>query len=115
MSIAPRMILLFAAVLAGGCAGAPARESPDAARDRFAREFLQTLAPDEVEVFRQAKREDLAMFHFGAGSRIRSLYFHGRDSPGRAAFCVADAICDIDAESNRIVVRTWELVQAGER
>ena len=39
------------------------------------------LRPDELEVIRTARREDLARFHFNHGEYIRNLWVHHGGSP----------------------------------
>lgn len=79
--------------------------------DRLARSFLKTLAEKDIADFREAEESDLPMFHFGAGSRVRELYF-GPDGEGRKALCTPSVYCDIDAQSMRIVERTWQIVHS---
>lgn len=78
--------------------------------DRLARSFIGTLSPADIEVFRRSSDSDLPRFHFGAGSRVRHLYF-GPGAEGRKTLCRQDDYCDIDRESMRIVERTWEIIQ----
>lgn len=84
--------------------------APGTNLDRLARGFIGTLSEEDVRTFERAERGDLPMFHFGAGSRVRQLYF-GRDGEGRKSFCTPGAYCDIDRESMRIVERAWEIIR----
>lgn len=92
-----------------GCAH-PARDQPASALDRFAEGFIATLSAENLETFKKAENIDLPMFHFGAGSRVRQLYF-GPDGEGRRVFCKPNEYCDIDRESMRIVERAWQLIR----
>ena len=76
---------------------------------QLAREFLDTLSEKEKAAFLRASKDDLPLFHFGAGSKVRELYF-GPRGEGRALLCQNKDPCDIDAESMRIVERTWEII-----
>ena len=77
-------------------------------------EFVASLTPSERKEFLDASRDDLALFHFGAGSQVRERYFSSPDSVVRQAFCSNDpeAYCDIDSASMVIVVKAWELIRA---
>jgi hypothetical protein len=101
------LVLVACVVGAAGCAHGGFREQ--ALIDRFAMGFVGTLSQDDKDAFANARKGDLPMFHFGAGSRIRELYF-GPTGDGRKAFCRPDHFCDIDRESMRIVERTWEII-----
>jgi hypothetical protein len=98
----------FAAVAIGvavaGGAHAGTTEKTDI--DRLARGFIETLTEEDVAAFKKAAESDLPMLHFGAGSRVRQLYF-GPHGEGRKALCEPGAYCDIDGQSMRIVERAW--------
>lgn len=80
------------------------------------REFAASLTAAEREEFRQARREDLAIFHIGAGSRIRERYFRGEHSDVMKAFCPVpdpnEAYCYPDNASDAMIVKVWELVRS---
>lgn len=78
--------------------------------DCFAQSFIATLSEQDMAAFKNAEKADLPLFHFGAGSRVRKLYF-GPDGEGRKAFCTPGAYCDIDRESMRIVERAWQIIR----
>lgn len=99
---------LVACITFSACAHtAPTQPASDL--DRLARGFIATLSQEDLAAFEKAGKSDLPMFHFGAGSRVRQLYF-GPQGEGRKAFCTPDAYCDIDAESMRIVERAWQMI-----
>ena len=100
--------LILCVTLAGCVNEASAQATNDL--DRFARNFIATLSEEDVAAFKKAEKADLPLFHFGAGSRVRQLYF-GPDGEGRKAFCTPGAYCDIDRESMRIVERTWQIIR----
>ena len=77
--------------------------------DHLARDFLETLSSNDRAVFLNAGKNDLPLFHFSAGSRVRQLYF-GPGGEGRRLLCKNKDPCDIDGASMRIVERTWEII-----
>lgn len=99
--------ICIAVALLSGCAHLDRHK--DSEIDRLARIFLQTLSPRDMDAFREAGKDDLPMFHFGAGSRVRQMFF-GPDQEGRNSLCPRSGHCDIDAESMHIVERTWEII-----
>jgi len=102
-----RLVLLVISIaLASGCVHSTNRDQVD----RLARGFLDTLSQSDMDALIKASKDDLPMFHFGAGSRVRQMYF-GPDGQGRKALCVKAQYCDIDKQSMRIVERTWEIIQ----
>lgn len=73
------------------------------------REFVAGLSMSERKSFLEASRTDLALFHFGAGSRVRERYFSS-NSEVRQASCGTNmhAYCDIDGASMIIVEKAWD-------
>jgi hypothetical protein len=102
------VLLVISMALASGCVHSTNRDQSQV--DRLARGFLVTLSQSDKDAFIKASKDDLPMFHFGAGSRVRQMYF-GPDGQGRKALCVKVQYCDIDKQSMRIVERTWEIIQ----
>ena len=76
-------------------------------------EFIAGLTTGERREFLRASRSDLALLHFGAGSRVRERYFSS-NSDVRQTFCGANrpAYCDIDAASMVIVEKVWQKLHA---
>src|SRR5438270_641034 len=76
----------------------PSTDATSGAIDRAVSEFVASLTPDERQEFQKVKRkEDLALFNFGSGSRFRAKYFATPPvSPVRRAYCGTDAsaYCD---------------------
>lgn len=99
-------LIVFIAL--AGCAHRPADQAKNEL-DRLAKGFIATLSEQDVAMLKKAEKADLPMFHFGAGSRVRQLYF-GPEGEGRKAFCSPGEYCDIDRESMRIVERAWQIV-----
>jgi hypothetical protein len=108
LGVRPAAVVVVCLALTG-CAHSGG-SGPDANVDRLARGFIQTLSEEDVAAFRNAERSDLPMFHFGAGSRVRQLYF-GADGEGRKFLCTPRRYCDIDRESMRIVERAWQIIR----
>jgi len=84
--------------------------------DRAVGEFVASLTADERKEFQKAgRKEDLALFNFGAGSRFRAKYFAAPPvSPVRKTYCGSDpnAYCDIDAASMDMVLRAWQVIRS---
>jgi len=108
-------------LLSGGCvdilrAEPPPVDATSGAVDRAVSDFVASLTPGEIQEFQKARRkEDLALFHFGSGSRFRAKYFATPPvSPVRRAYCGIDAnvYCDIDAASMDMVARAWQVIRA---
>jgi len=78
-------------------------------------EFAASLSPAERDEMRKTGREDLSVFHFGIGSRIRERYFSAPNSELVKAFCpVPDATaeyCYVDNASGAMIVKVWELIR----
>jgi len=115
-----RNVVVISLLLSAGCVNmlhaAPTIDATFGAVDRAVGEFVASLTPDNLREFQKVRRkEDLALFHFGAGSSFRAKYFAAPPvSPVRRAYCGvnADAYCDIDAASMDMVVRAWQLIIA---
>jgi hypothetical protein len=116
-----RTAIAISVLLSAGCvdtlrAAPPNVDATFGAVDRAVSEFVASLTPDELQEFQKVRRkEDLALFHFGAGSRFRAKYFATPPvSPVRRAYCGVDAYayCDIDAASMDMVVRAWQIIRA---
>ena len=106
--IGTRLVAIATFLLAlGGCVHSDVASV--SAVDRLARDFIDTLSEEDVAAFRDAERSELPMFHFGAGSRVRQLYF-GPDGEGREALCTPTTYCDIDSQSMRSVERAWSII-----
>ena len=103
-------VTLALCVALAGCAHGSRSGNAANELDRLANGFIATLTEQERATLKKAEETDLPMFHFGAGSRVRQLYF-GPDGEGRKAFCTPGAYCDIDRESMRIVERAWQIIR----
>lgn len=94
----------------------PSVDATSGAVDRAVGEFVARLTPQEHQEFQNVRRkEGLALFHFGSGSRFRAKYFATPPvSAMRRAYCGTDPseYCDIDAASMDMVVKAWELIRA---
>lgn len=88
----------------------PRAADADAVRQAV-REFAATLTVSERQEFLHASQADLALFQFGAGSRVRERYFSS-NSNVRRAFCGPNrnAYCNIDGASMVIVRKAWEQI-----
>jgi hypothetical protein len=77
------------------------------------RQFVASLTASERQEFLHASQSDLALFHFGAGSRIRARYFSSNSSV-RKAFCGINqnAYCNIDGASMVIVEKAWQQIRS---
>ena len=94
-------------------------DAASGAVDRAVSEFVASLTADERQEFQKVRRkEDLALFNFGSGSRFRAKYFAAPPvSPVRRAYCGTDAYayCDIDAASMDMVAKAWQVIRAESR
>lgn len=68
----------------------------------------ELLRPEELEVVRRSKREDLARFHFNHGEFVRNLWVHRGGSPLTRRICDAGGtVANGDDFSQLVLEALW--------